>query len=313
MKALEAKVSSLEERLARYERAENTGDSARARLKEDPYDRAAGRAAVSAGSQGGAVFNSATDAQPNGNRLFGLGYRSQAILSIGAYGESKFGGNEAPGGWRNGFDAQRIVLLPTLQVTDSITFNAELEFEHGGIADDADDKLTGAIEVEQAFLDFKFNDHVNWRAPGVDVVPFGFINLFHEPTQFYSVNRPELYQGLIPSTWFEGSTSVYGKIVDNLNYQFQINTGLEDFGSSDGLPDDGSHYEGGISGTESLKLARTPIGDFNPTKNAPGFVLRLSYTPPFIPGLAGSTSVFYTPNVTPRGAFGDDGRSLGHT
>ena len=86
----------------------------------------------------------------------------------------------------------------------------------------------------------------------MDVVPFGFINLFHEPTQFYSVNRPELYQGLIPSTWFEGSTSFYGKIVNTLNYQFQINTGLEDVGSKDGVPENGAPYEGGITATEAL-------------------------------------------------------------
>src|SRR5207237_4487378 len=55
-----------------------------------------------------------------------------------------------------------------------------------------------------------------------------------------------------------------------------------------------------------------PIVDFNQTKNAPGFALRLSYTPPFVPGLNGSSSVFFTPNITPRGAYGDDGNSLGH-
>ncbi|MEP6686580.1 MAG: hypothetical protein ABJB22_07380, partial [Verrucomicrobiota bacterium] len=168
-------------------------------------------------------------------------------------------------------------------------------------------------EVEQAYIDFKFNDYFNWRAPGVDVVPFGFINLFHEPTQFYSVNRPELYQRLIPSTWFEGSTSVYGKIVNNLNYQFQINTGLEDVGSKNGVPDDGSPYQGGITATEALGLARTPIGDFHQTKNAPGFAFRLSYTPPYLPGLNGSASIFFTPNITPRGAFANDGSSLGHS
>ena len=153
--------------------------------------------------------------------LFGLGYRSHAILSIGAYGELKFGGQDAPGGWKDGFDAGRIVLLPTFQVTDNIIFNAEIEFEHGGIAEDADDKLTGSVELEQAYIDFRFNEHFNWCAPGVDVVPFGLIHLFHEPTQFYSVQRPELDNGLIPTTWFEGSSSIYGKIVDNLNYQFR--------------------------------------------------------------------------------------------
>jgi hypothetical protein len=309
MRALEAQVGVLEKRLAHYENGENQNEKKRAGASE----RNSTDETHAVSENKNIAPSTAPGIDAHERDLFGLGYRSRAILSIGAYGELKFGGQDAPGGRKDGFDAGRIVLLPTLQVTDSITFNAELEFEHGGIAEDDDDKLTGSVDVEQAYLDFKFNDYINWRAPGVDVVPFGFINLFHEPTQFYSVNRPELYNGLIPSTWFEGSTSIYGKIVDNLNYQFQINTGLEDVGSKEGVPDDRSPYEPGISGNEALGLARTPIGDFNQTKNAPGFALRLSYAPPIAPGLNGSSSVFFTPNVTPRGAFGDDGRSLGHT
>jgi hypothetical protein len=305
LKALEAKVASLEKRLERYEngdvRSEKTATASTTKKSSDKT--------TVISDENNTIATAEVTTSSSSKPLFGLGYRSHAVLGIGAYGELKFGGVEEPGRWKNGFDAQRIVLLPTYQITDNIIFNAEIEFEHGGIADDADDKLTGAIELEQAYIDFLFNEHFNWRSPGVDVVPFGFINLFHEPTQFYSVNRPELDNGLIPTTWFEGSTSIYGKIVDNLNYQFQINTGLEDIGENGGVPE--GPYEAGISGTEALDLARTPIGDFNQTKNAFGYTLRLSYTPPFIPGLAGSTSVFFTPNVEPRGAHSDTGRGLG--
>jgi len=308
VQALAAKVDQLETKLARYEKASPDAPAEGPTNAESTEKKVASQDVNvgSSTSEPSAIEDNSSVKTP----LFGLGYRSNAILIIGAYGELKFGGQEAPGGWRDGFDAGRIVLLPTLQVTENIIFNAEIEFEHGGIADDEDDKLTGAVEIEQAYIDFKFNEYFNWRAPGVDVVPFGFINLFHEPTQFYSVQRPELDNGLIPTTWFEGSTSIYGKLVDNLNYQFQINTGLEDIGQNGGVPD--GPYEAGISGEEALALARTPIGDFNQTKNAPGFALRLSYTPPFLPGLAGSTSVFYTSNVTPRGAHADNGESLGH-
>ena len=303
---LESKVASLEKRLAKYEASEKENVPV-AKLKANVHHDET----VDAGK---GSISSATHETMKEKGLFGLGSRRQEILSFGAYGELKFGGQEESGDWQNGFDAQRIVLLPTLQITDSIIFNAELEFEHGGIAEDDDDKLTGAIEVEQAYIDFKFNDYFNWRAPGVDVVPFGFINLFHEPTQFYSVNRPELYQGLIPSTWFEGSTSVYGKIVNNLNYQFQINTGLEDVGSKNGVPHDGSPYEGGITATEALALARTPIGDFHQTKNAPGFAFRLGvHAAVCHAGLSGLQGIFF--RRTPRDARRPHGRrlSLGHS
>ena len=239
--------------------------------------------------------------------LFGLTYRSTESLKFGAYGEVKYGRQETQNGWRKGFDATRFVLLGTYPISDTIAFNAELEVEHGGIAKDADDKLSGAVELEQVFIDFRVNDYFNWRAPGVDVVPFGYVNLFHEPTQFYSVNRPELYQGLIPSTWYTGATSIYGKVVDNLTYQFQLNSGVEDSGT---LTDEGDSvvpsggYDPGISGTDAFGLARPSISDRKQLSNSLGSVLRLGYTPPFIRGLSGSTSILYTNNSSPKGAYG---------
>ena len=80
-----------------------------------------------------------------------------------------------------------VVLLPTYAITENIIFNAEIEFEHAGSGFDNDDKLHGTAEIEQVWVDFKFSDPVSWRAPGVDLVPIGYINQHHEPTQFYSV------------------------------------------------------------------------------------------------------------------------------
>jgi hypothetical protein len=122
-------------------------------------------------------------------------------LSIGAYGEMAFGFQQNPaalGQWQNGFDAHRLVLLPTYQITENIIFNAEIEFEHAGTGFDGDDKPHGTAEIEQVWVDFKIIDQFNWRAPGIDLIPMGYINEHHAPTQFYSVLRPELYNGLIP-------------------------------------------------------------------------------------------------------------------
>jgi hypothetical protein len=251
-----------------------------------------------------------------------LGFLPSPIegLKLGMYGEFKFGMQQNPdrnGQWQSGFDAARIVLLPSFQFTDSIVFNAEIEFEHAGFAADADDKLSGAVGIEQAWVDFKVNPYFNVRAPGIDLVPVGYTNLFHEPTLFYSVNRPTLANGLIPTTWSAPAMSVYGKIVDNLHYQVQVSSSLEDFGSGFDSRTDGNSvppfpesYDPGISGKTALALARPPLGDFRQLTNAPATTVRLSYTPPFIPGLAGSTSVYYTPSTTPRGAHSDTGTTL---
>jgi hypothetical protein len=240
-------------------------------------------------------------------------------LSIGAYGETKFGWRQNPaagGQWQNGFDAHRVVLLPTYAIAPNIIFNAEIEFEHAGAGFDADDKLHGTAEIEQVFVDFLIKDQFNWRSPGVDLVPIGYINQHHEPTQFYSVNRPELYNGLIPSTWKVPATSFYGMITDGIKYQFQISSSIEDFGDDFGVRTDANSapfgpYAAGIDGLSALAFSRPVLGDFRQLNNAIAYAGKLDFTPPFLPGLGWSVSAYYTPNTTPRGAHDDFGNPLG--
>jgi hypothetical protein len=53
------------------------------------------------------------------------------------------------------------------------------------------------------------------------------------------------------------------------------------------------------------------IGDFRQLSNTMAYAGRLDLSPPFVPGLAWSASTYYTPNVTPRGAYADTGLALG--
>jgi hypothetical protein len=244
-------------------------------------------------------------------------------LSIGAYGEVFFGAMQNPaanGQWQNGFDARRFVLLPTYQITDNIIFNAEIEFEHAGAGFDNDDKLHGTAEIEQLWVDFKMVDQFNWRAPGVDLVPIGYINQHHEPTQFYSVFRPEIYNGLIPSTWKVPSTSIYGTITEGLKYQIMLSSSNEDFGDSfDNRTDaktvspPGTPYFPGIDGLNALGFSNPPLGDFRQLSNTMAVSGRVDFAPQFLPGFAGSVSAYYSPNTTPRGAHDDLGNFLGHS
>ncbi len=255
--------------------------------------------------------------------ILGLADSPVPGLSVGAYGEIKFGAvqNPAAGGqWQKGFDAHRFVLLPTYAITPNIIFNAEIEFEHAGAGFDNDDKLHGTAEIEQIWVDFKIIDQFNWRSPGVDLVPIGYINQHHEPTQFYSVNRPELYNGIIPSTWKVPSTSVYGTITEDLKYQVMVSTSNEDFGDSfdnrteaKTVPLPGTPDAAGIDGVNGLGFSRPPLGDFQQLNNATAVSGRLDFTPTFWPGFAGSVSAYYSPNTTPRGAHDDFGNFLGRS
>jgi hypothetical protein len=263
-------------------------------------------------------------AAPTNKDILGAIESPVAGLAIGAYGEVRFGAmqNPAAGGqWQNGFDTARMVLLPTYAITDNIIFNAEIEFEHAGSGFDPDDKLHGTAEVEQVWIDFKISDPFNWRAPGVDLVPIGYINEHHEPTQFYSVKRPELYNGLIPSTWKQGATSVYGTIADGLSYQLQISMSLEDFGDdfarrtdANTVPPFPAGYAAGINGANALGFAQSPLGDFRQLDNSLAYAGRLDFVPPMLPGFAGSVSAYFTPDTTPRGAYDQNaGNPLGRS
>lgn len=265
----------------------------------------------------------AAASKPTNKDLFGIAPSPVEGLKIGMYGELKFGTQQNPsagGQWQTGFDAARIVLLPSYKFTDSIIFNAEIEFEHAGSGFDNDDKLHGTAEVEQAYVDFLVTKWLNIRSPGIDLVPVGYINQHHEPTQFYSVNRPELVNGrnngLVPTTWAPPAASVYGRIVDGLDYQIQVSSTLEDFGDSFDNRTDGNHvatgsYAGGIDGLNGLNAARPPRGDYRQLSNELAWTLRLAYEPAFLPGFAGSTSVYWSNNIVPRGAHDDSGNLLG--
>jgi hypothetical protein len=236
-------------------------------------------------------------------------------LTFGAYGEIKFGAWQNPddnGHWQNGVDGGRVTLLPSYQVNDRLIWKAEIEVEHGGTAFDDDDKLAGSVEIEQCYVDYTVNEHVHWRLPGIDVIPFGYTNLEHEPIFFYSVARPELANGLIPTTWYGGATSVHGTITGSLAYQFQVSTSLVDDGgnvrdvsAAHGPGDLG--YPAGITGTtDGLGLAHSTVDEFNQETNQLGYALRLAYDVAGVAGLKGSSSIYFSPNIEPRHAYASD-------
>ncbi len=330
--ALLKKLDAMERRIRMLEgqlkQASTTAPAPAAKRSPSPPAPATAR------SQGGPYAEAAPPADPKpapasvpeapaSKPILGLADSPVAGLSIGAYGEFFFGAqqNAAAGGqWQTGFDARRFVLLPVYQITDNIIFNAEIEFEHAGSGFDNDDKLHGTAEVEQLWIDFKIVDQFNWRAPGIDLVPIGYINQHHEPTQFYSVLRPELYNGLIPSTWKVPGSSVYGTITEGVKYQVMVSASQEDFGDAFDARTDaktapplGTAYAPGIDGRNALGFSNPPLGDFSQLSSTLAVSGRLDVAPTFWPGFAASVSAYYSPDTTPRGAHDDIGNFLGRS
>lgn len=322
LEAMEKRIKLLEGRLKQQQAAPPAAAAkpAKPAAAPGPYAQAPD---VPKASAAAAAATSQPASEPPSKPILGLADSPVPGLSLGAYGEFFFGAhqNSAAGGqWQNGFDARRFVLLPTYQITDNIIFNAEIEFEHAGSGFDNDDKLHGTAEIEQLWVDFKIIDQFNWRAPGIDLVPIGYINQHHEPTQFYSVLRPELYNGLIPSTWKVPGTSVYGTIADGVKYQVMVSASNEDFGDAfdtrtegNTVPGPGTSYAAGIDGHDALGFSNPPLGDFAQLSNAVAVSGRLDVAPAFMPGFAGSVSAYYSSNTTPRGAHDDLGNLLGHS
>lgn len=188
-------------------------------------------------------------------------YYSKSPLSIGGYGEMYYSHtNKESGSNSSKVDVYRFVPYIGYKFTDNILLNVELEFEHGGVANDGGAAEGGEVIVEFIYLDFLINEAANIRV-GNMLMPLGLINERHEPTLFTTVQRPNTAKQIIPTTWHESGVMVYGDVFEGLEYKVMGVTALNPTIDSD---------------TSWLRSARG--GSF--TNNDPklGFVARLDYT-----------------------------------
>ena len=214
--------------------------------------------------------------------LLGREFLKSKGLTFGFYGETKY---RLPERGADSFDAHRYVLTPSYEIADWIIFNSEIELEHGGVDESTGrgSRFDGEFEVEQFYADILINDHFNVRSLGIDLVPVGRINTTHEPTTFYSTERPELYREIIPTTWMEPSIGVFGKIVEGLDYRVMISTGLEDATAS-------ATNAAGVTALNGLRDARPRMRRANESNLA--YSGRLHFNG--IEGLDASTSFYHS-------------------
>ena len=141
-------------------------------------------------------------------------------VSFGGYGKMDYTNYQDRDGSNDKLDIYRFILYVGYQFTDNIKLVSELEWEHGG-----KEKTGGYGIVEQAYLDFRVNNALNFKVGHV-IVPVGMVNLYHEPTAFYSVARPGTEKHIVPSTWHENGVIAHGKFADGFSYQAGIVAGL---------------------------------------------------------------------------------------
>lgn len=164
------------------------------------------------------------------------------------YGELHYNGFIGPTG--NEIDFHRLVLGVGYDFTDWLVFRSELDFEHA----------FQEPELEFAFLDFLLKPAINVRL-GAILVPMGVINQHHEPPLFYSVERPEIYRVIIPTTWQGAGGGIHGKLPAGFDYELY---GLSSL-TAVSLDDSGA-IEDSFSGSEGFhddhSIGEAPGRDF---------------------------------------------------
>ena len=188
--------------------------------------------------------------------------------TVGGYGELHYNSFQGGAKAKDEIDFHRFVLFFSHRFNDWISFKSELELEHSNTENG------GAVELEQAYLDFNFSDKLNAKA-GIFLMPLGFINETHEPPTFFGVERNFIETRIIPSTWWEAGAAVYGEIAPGWKYQAGLTSSL-----------DGSKFEN--FATKGIREGRRNVSEA-PAENI-AFAGRLDYTGQ--PGLTAGVSLF---------------------
>ncbi len=197
--------------------------------------------------------------------------------TFGGYGELHYN-NYRDGDKKDEVDFHRFVLFYGHKFNDRLRFYSELEVEHALSGDGAG----GAVELEQAYLDYRVNNALSFKG-GAVLVPMGILNETHEPPTFFGVERNEVETRIIPTTWREAGLGVHGEIVQGLRYEAGIMSSM-----------DAGKFERPDRAVRSMRteLSEAAAHDF-------AFYGALNYRG--VPGLAVGTSVF-TGNTGQNGA-----------
>ena len=166
-------------------------------------------------------------------------------LVVGGYGEVHYNQPLDGSAFNNGkLDVHRVVMLFGYNFNEKTQFVTELEFEH-----------VSEVYVEQAFLQYKLNNFVNFRG-GLLLVPMGIINEYHEPTTFNGVERPIIDNTIAPTTWREIGFGISGNILPAYTkYQLYVINGFNGYNGSAKISGANGLRKGRQKGAESYVSA----------------------------------------------------------
>ncbi len=188
------------------------------------------------------AFSQSTDSTSNqySNIADNLLLRDSKLV-VGGYGEVHYNQPMDGSTYNNGtLDVHRVVMLFGYNFNEKTQFVTELEFEH-----------VKEVYVEQAFLQYKLNNYLNFRG-GLMLVPMGIINEYHEPTAFDGVERPLIDKYIAPTTWREIGFGVTGNVLPaSIMYQAYVMNGFNGYDGSAKLNGQNGLRSGRQKGAES--------------------------------------------------------------
>lgn len=192
-------------------------------------------------------------------------------VNIGGYGELHY--NNLDSG--DEIDFHRFVLFFGYDFNERTRFFSEFELEHSL----SGDGKPGEVELEQAYLEYLFNDSTK-ATVGLSLVPVGILNETHEPDAFFGVERNNVEKNIIPTTWWEAGIG--------FNKQFNETVGLDLFLSS-GLNTP-------VSGSKAflLRSGRQKVAEAVASNLA--YTARLRYNP--MPGLKLAATYQHQTDIT---------------
>ncbi len=153
--------------------------------------------------------------------------------SLGGYYDTEWISDSS----QNSFRQHRVILVTSAQLHERLLFNAEVEYEYGGLINNGTND--GELKIEQAWLDYKILPELTFRS-GLVLVPFGLINILHDSDIRETTNRPIYARNIVPTTWMDTGLGFHGvmDITDDavLNYEAYIINGLSNsITETDGL------------------------------------------------------------------------------
>ena len=200
-------------------------------------------------------------------------------FSVGGYGEHHL---NIKSGEEDQVDAHRFVTYIGYEFNERLRFFSEIELEHS-VAGEGEN---GEIELEQAFIDYRWSDH-HRLVLGQFLLPIGILNETHEPETFYGVERNRVESEVIPSSWWETGVMLQGELSSGWNYDLAAHSGLN-------VDDDGN-------GNLNIRNARQKSSEAIADDFA--YTARLRYAG--IRGLQLATSLHYQTDLA-QGSLADD-------